>query len=102
MNLEYKFKNLVHFQPKASCNSQDFTHENICKTHQCQNCYENANYRIELHFNPALLIINNYRTPSSMTINQGIHKMLFYNQNLTLAYQACLTSKCYPYNMWAY
>jgi len=42
--------------PTLSCNSQDSTHENICKTHQCQNFYENANYRIELCFNHMFLL----------------------------------------------
>ncbi len=32
---------------KGSCNSQDFAHDNICKTHQCENYYGNANFRIE-------------------------------------------------------
>ncbi len=47
-----------------------------------------------------LFITSNSRTLGSMTINQGIHKMLFCNQNLTLEYQACFTSKCYLYSMW--
>ncbi len=41
---------------KGSWNSQNFAHENICKIHQCQNCYENENYIIELCFNHALLL----------------------------------------------
>jgi len=44
------------FPTKGSCKSQDSTHENICKTHQCQNCYENTNYKIELCFNHMVLL----------------------------------------------
>jgi hypothetical protein len=49
-------KKSIPFPTKGSCNSHDYTHENICKTHQCQNCYENTNYRIELSFNHVLLL----------------------------------------------
>jgi hypothetical protein len=56
MNMEYKEKKPILFPTKGSCNSQDSTHENICKTHQCQNCYENTNYIIELPFNHVFLL----------------------------------------------
>jgi hypothetical protein len=41
---------------KGSWNSQNFADENICQTHQCQNCYENANYKIKLCFNHVFLL----------------------------------------------
>jgi hypothetical protein len=98
MNLEYKEKSPIHFQPKVHV---------IHKILHMKTFVKPINVKIAMKIqiiklNCALImffIANYIRTPSSMTINQGIHKMSFCNQNFTLDYQACFISKCYPYNM---
>jgi len=95
MNMEYKEKNPVHFQPKVHV-----THKILHMKTFVKPINVKIAMKIQIiELNCALIIFfiaNNPRTP---IINQGNHKVSFYNQNFTLDYQACFISKCYPYNM---
>jgi hypothetical protein len=95
MNMEYKEKSPVHFQPKVHV---------IHKILHMKTFVKPINVKITMkikiiELNCALImffIANNSRTRSSMIINQGIHEMSFYNENFTIDYQACFTSKMLP------